>query len=324
MRFIFMRNVRRLVSGLVLGVVLGAPAMAQTKASVTYYGSSCNTSGGPTAAKCSQRNEGNGFAGGAFIKDSRWYLSFQPQSAMSVSALALRTQVETTGPVTVPIYLFGADPVTGAPDPNQLLSRGSIVVRKKLDWYLGWLCPAVPVAAGQQTYLTFENPKPGILKSEASTGRTVTHYRQLLPGGPISGPVNDTNWMFRVRCGTECPSLNALTPPRFGNGGQFVIEVRDASPTALALTGFGTSNTTFNGVPLPISLESFGNPNCTLQINAVPGNGHGIDPVGKSRIVVPIRDKGLMGTKFYVQTIIVNPITLQFESTQGIEAVIGF
>jgi hypothetical protein len=180
------------------------------------------------------------------------------------------------------------------------------------------------VAAGQQTYLTFENPKPGILKSEASTGRTVTHYRQLLPGGPISGPVNDTNWMFRVRCGTECPSLNALTPPRFGNGGQFVIEVRDASPTALALTGFGTSNTTFNGVPLPISLESFGNPNCTLQINAVPGNGHGIDPVGKSRIVVPIRDKGLMGTKFYVQTIIVNPITLQFESTQGIEAVIGF
>ncbi|MCB9883146.1 MAG: hypothetical protein H6832_02800 [Planctomycetes bacterium] len=311
---------------LVVLMLFAMSAYCQTKASVVYRGSSCRNEAGPIAPKCLASNEGNEFTAASLISNSRYYIRVQEAMELSISGFALRTKVETTGPVVVRAYLVGAD-VLGAPDPNKILSRGSVNVKQKFDWYMAWLCPAVKVPANDIVYLAFDNPNPGILESTAKTGRDGVHYRQPLPSGGMNGPFTGKKWVFRVRCGAECPALVALTPPRYGNGQDFVIEVQNGTPMGYGATMFGFSDTTFGNATLPIDLSSLvpsNNPNCQLQVSIAQGNGHGIDPVGKSRIVIPIKNKGLIGTKFYVQTIMADPNTLQFVNTQYIEAVIGY
>jgi hypothetical protein len=315
-------------ASLALFLASGSPVHAQTKASITYFGSACRVDTGLLSTKCAVRNEVGTFANTDLFNNMRYYLSHKPGTTMSISGFALNTKTVSVKKLEVPAMLVAADPVTGAPDPSKILSRGRFVVGQKQDWYLAWLCPAVEVKANTQVYLAFDVPKDEIWGSTVTTGNKVTHYRQALPSGVVVGPEKWWNWRFRVRCGGECPGLAALTPPRYGNSQEFVIEVQNASPLAFAITFFGNSNTTWNGYTLPLDLSVLvganTGSNCQLQVQMAFGNGHGISPTGKSRITIPIKEKALIGERFYVQTLTYDFMTSRIVNTQGMEAVIGF
>ncbi|MEZ6038223.1 MAG: DUF4397 domain-containing protein [Planctomycetota bacterium] len=69
--------------------------------------------------------------------------------------------------------------------------------------------------------------------------------------------------------GWNCgPSIGA-EPSAFDYGEPFAVTVTGADSNAMAIVNFGDSNSSFNGVPLPVALAPFGAPGCFLNTNLV-------------------------------------------------------
>lgn len=69
--------------------------------------------------------------------------------------------------------------------------------------------------------------------------------------------------------GWNCGPTISAVPAQFAYGQSFRVRASNADANAMAIVQFGTSNTTFNGVPLPISLTGAGAPGCFLSIDYV-------------------------------------------------------
>lgn len=100
----------------------------------------------------------------------------------------------------------------------------------------------------------------------------LTLQRDLTPAVPAEISTTTGGW----NCG---PSISAV-PANFAYGQSFLVRATNADPNAMAIVQFGTSNTNFNGVPLPVSLANAGAPGCFLNINFVAAVPAMANPAG--------------------------------------------
>ena len=108
--------------------------------------------------------------------------------------------------------------------------------------------------------------------------------------------------VFGAGCGaTSAPFVVARSLP--GLGTTFTLNVNNLPPAAVTSVLFGVSNTTWSGVPLPLSLGVIGAPSCTLYtsidiVTSASGSG------GTATWSVPIpNDPALSGFTFYNQAL---------------------
>lgn len=128
----------------------------------------------------------------------------------------------------------------------------------------------------------------------------------LFSGAPIGVSV------FGNGCSASsgiAPRIAATGVPTIGS--TFSINLSKATPAVQALFFFGISNTTWSGIPLPLSLAIVGMPNCSLNVSGeiiVPlltiggGQGGGISSV---TFVIP-SNPFLIGVSVFAQWFVMN------------------
>ena len=123
--------------------------------------------------------------------------------------------------------------------------------------------------------------------------------------------------------GTGCPNsagvpqLTASGPPWLGD--TMTLQMAPLPPAAFAYVLLGFSRTSWNGVPLPASLASFGFAACSLLQSA---DDTLLAPAGSLAITVP-NSPALIGLGFYLQGASVEFPPLRLGLSQGLDCVVG-
>lgn len=116
-----------------------------------------------------------------------------------------------------------------------------------------------PVAFTPATNVSYQFVAVGSLTG--GTFDVLSLQRDLTPAVPAEITTTVGGW----NCG---PSISA-SPAQFAYGQSFLVRATGAPGNAMAIVQFGDSNTSFQGVPLPVSLAAVGAPGCFLNINFV-------------------------------------------------------
>lgn len=119
-------------------------------------------------------------------------------------------------------------------------------------------------------------------------------------------------WFRRTRERDACPSSGTIYDGEVGGPGDLCsVWFYSLSPPNLpAVTWFGTSDTTWDGTPLPIDLTPIGFAGCSIQTDlrvGIAGQTDSRGGTGRFRIDVPIPfDQNLAGTECYTQTFVLD------------------
>ncbi len=225
--------------------------------------------------------------------------------------LAMRTQVPTgftatrvevftgegTGANTVALWSHDAT----NNQPLAPLGSGSWQMSFTNTWQGAPLTTPVALTSSQDIWVVW-SCQNGSQASTQGNGAGGASYRGSTNGGVSwTGPFSGTQWKFRIwsgpaghyevfgagcQGGAGIPRLSWFGLPRTGSS--FNVQLDSALPSTVALLTVGDSNTTANGLPLPLSLAALGAPNCSLLTSFPVTLTAGVDVTGQSVITLSI------------------------------------
>jgi hypothetical protein len=170
-----------------------------------------------------------------------------------------------------------------------------------------WIVDDVPQAPG---YLSLD-------WTAVANHRLVAAYRV-----PICGSFT----AFGQSCNTQFPGLihtatTARTPCGPYYNESVTYGVQNAFLNSVGVLIVGASNTTWNGVRLPLALPN--QPGCSLYTDVMVFLAFGVDGRGNggTNVILPF-DRSLAGARLYTQGLVLNPLGLQ-QWSNGIETLIG-
>lgn len=140
------------------------------------------------------------------------------------------------------------------------------------------------------------------------------------------GPVAAAN-SFGIACpGSNGPvALSASTVPTLG--ATVVRGITGMPPFTIFVFAEGLSNTSFNGVPLPVALPGTGTPGCLLSIRPDVAIAGLADAAGtwSTSLTVPM-DPAFLGFRWFDQAFVIDPPAnaLGLTSSNALELVVGF
>jgi hypothetical protein len=136
-----------------------------------------------------------------------------------------------------------------------------------------------------------------------------------------------------VQFGAGCRGSHGAAPVHFGTainqnpviGGPVSYELAQAPPGRFAAIQLGTSNTLWNGIPLPLRLDFLGMRGCTQWIAPAFEVYLFTDAAGTATLPIVLPpDPALVGVSVFTQGLITDPPSPGFAiTTNGLETVIG-
>ncbi|MCA8953621.1 MAG: hypothetical protein KDE27_29180 [Planctomycetes bacterium] len=236
------------------------------------------------------------------------------QLTMPVSAVVTRAEIftgERSGLNTLAIWTH--DPNTNAPGTQ--LGIGSWEMTSNNSWQGAPIANPVPLSTGQTFWLVW-GPQNAAQASSEGTGAGAQPYRGSFNGGASwNGPFMSVQWKFRLWAGpaghyeifgSGCSGSSGV--PRLAwddlptAGSSFDLLLDNGPLSGSALLGFGLSNTSYLGNPLPYSLSGLGGGAC--EILAAPESTVFVltDPSGSASYPTAFpANPALAGVTFYNQ-----------------------
>jgi hypothetical protein len=133
--------------------------------------------------------------------------------------------------------------------------------------------------------------------------------------------------------GAGCAGSNALVPDHFTLatpevGQVLTYEVKDVFGATSAALFIGTSNTLWNGIPLPLGLGLIGaDPSCAVLAAGTFTPGFAVDAAGAGSAALRFPGStSLVGTHVYTQVVVVDPFvaaSMKLIVSNGLDAVLG-
>jgi hypothetical protein len=239
--------------------------------------------------------------------------------------VAFRTQVPTSFVATrVEIWtgeraglntiaIWSDDPVLN--QPQTVLGSGQWEMGFTNGWQGAPLASPVPLSTGQDVWIVW-GPINGSQASVQGTGAGAQPQRGSFDGGLTwNGPFQSNQWKFRMWSGpaghfevfgSGCagsagvPRLSWSGLPMAGTS--FDVRLDRAPANTVAALILGDSATTWNGLPLPLSLAPFGAPSCSLLASLTATLGTGVDPAGTASVALALpANPALAGFPFWCQ-----------------------
>lgn len=171
----------------------------------------------------------------------------------------------------------------------------------------------------------------GLFSKIELTGRTpgeMLHIRVWEYGGNVEGTFQVSAYSyiepttFGVGCGD--PSTPVISASGFSVvGEQFSVELTNAPIVSVCALFIGASNTTWDGVSLPLDLSSLGFNACFMNVapNAIVPSATNVN--GEANATFTIPNTGLLGTTFYWQWLVATPGSGNpLHVTEGLETLI--
>jgi hypothetical protein len=285
---------------LLLSCLAARPTAQCLPARYSSFGQGCIGSG-QTATPCVSYNTNQGNLSGTATPADFAVLANSGQAGMAVCGVSFSTRSASGQPVTTTVSIY--DRPTGA-EPGLALGSTTMAIGGTLAVHSAVFSPSVIIPPQTGFFLVID-ARPRITLPLAITGTQITHYWGA--PGSWSAPLSH-NWKFQLNCCTSgaVPLLLNQGTPRVG--GVVTTLLSQAAPNALALQFTGFSDTTWNGIPLPLDLTLFGAPGCRLlapgtliQTIAVDAGGNGSLPLQIPAIQV------LCGARIIQQWLVVDP-----------------
>ncbi|MEO6597621.1 MAG: hypothetical protein ABIP94_22990 [Planctomycetota bacterium] len=261
------------------------------------------------------------------------------KTQVPTSFLATRVEVftgERTGLNT--IALWSHDVANNR--PLAPLGSGSWQMGVTNSWQGAPLLTPIALTAGQDIWVVWGSQN----SSQASVqgnGAGAQPYRGSFDSGATwNGPFQGLQWKFRIwsgpaghyeSYGAGCsggagvPRLSWFGLPLAGTS--FDIRLDRAIASTVALLTFGDSNAIANGIPLPLSLQFLGAPNCSLLTSLNTTVTSLVDVTGEAVLTVSIPpNPTLAGFRFYNQWFCFDAAAnaLGFTASNGGAATVGF
>jgi hypothetical protein len=236
------------------------------------------------------------------------------RTAIPTSFVATRVEVwtgEGTGLNTIAIWSH--DPVLN--QPQAVLGSGQWRMGNTNGWQGAPLATPVPLSTGQDVWIVW-GPINSSQASVQGTGAGAQPLRGSFDGGLTwNGPFQQNQWKFRMWSGPAghvevygAGCAGSAGTPRLAwsglpmAGGSFDVRLDRAPAGTVAALILGESDTTWSGLPLPLSLAPFGAGSCSLLASLATTLGTSVDPAGAAGmpIVVPA-NPALAGFPFFCQ-----------------------
>lgn len=116
---------------------------------------------------------------------------------------------------------------------------------------------------------------------------------------------------FDALTNTAVPHLYSDDTPQIGN--TFRVRVNQCLPSSVALLLFGSSATTWNGVPLPFDLGPYGAPGCSLLVENLISSALVTNPAGATNLQYTLPyNIYVLGQSFYNQAFVFDPAANAF------------
>ena len=216
--------------------------------------------------------------------------------------------------------------------PLAPLGGGSWSMGFTNTWQGAPLATPVALATNQDIWIVW-GCQNGAQASVEGTGAGAQPYRSSFNGGASwNGPYQGNQWKFRLwsgpaghyeSYGSGCQG-SAGTPRLswFGlpmAGAAFDVLLDSAPANTLAALIVGDSNTTYNGLPLPLPLASLGATNCSLLSSVTVSLASVVDPSGRAVMTLAIpANPALAGFLFFDQwfclDLAANPLGFTFSN----------
>lgn len=140
----------------------------------------------------------------------------------------------------------------------------------------------------------------------------------------FAGFIGD-QWAYGAGCegSAGVPRLSCAVRPQLGAA--LAMRVANVPAPGLALLVMGLSNSTWNGLPLPLNLLSTGAPGCWVLVSADATN-LGIASGGVANITFQIPVSGALGVRLFQQAAVIDPAAngVGLTLSNAIEQFIGF
>ena len=294
-----------------------------TPGSATVYGASCAGSKPGLPQACLVANDTTSKTSVALRASTTYAFEVTAPSALEIVGFEIFANSTTGAAQTVPAHLFALD---GAGQPTIPLASGSITLGTTPGWTTAQLSPA-SVAAGTTFCVGFDTGAVPPAAFEATTGGTDVPYHRFENG--VWGPrtTGRFEWSIRVLCRpttTLSPMLQASGVMDAGH--DYELTMTDALPLTLGGIAIGISDTSMNGIPLPLPLDVVGAFGCSiLSDQIVVGTGF-VDGAGSFRMPVAIpNNPWFVGWRIFHQGVVVDPAANAFGYvlTHGIAVRIG-
>ena len=296
---------------------LGSPGAA------TAYGASCTGSKPGAPQSCVIRNDTTAKTSVALRASATYAFEVTTPVALEIVGFEVFANSTTGNPLTVPAHVFALD---AAGTPSIPLATGSITIGTAPGWTTAHVSTAL-VAAGSTFCVGFDTGAVPPSAFEATTGGQDIPYHRFENGAWGVRTTGRFEWSIRVLCRpttTLPPMLQAAGVMDAGHS--YELTMTDALPLTFGGISIGISNTSMNGIPLPLPLDVVGAVGCTiLSDQLVVGTGF-VDGVGSFRMPVSIPNSPyFVGWRIYHQGVVVDPTANAFGYvlTHGIAVQIG-
>lgn len=211
------------------------------------------------------------------------------------------------------IALWSHDAVQN--QPLAPLGSGTWQMGYTNSWQGAPLATPVVLTANQDIWVVWA-PQNGAQASVQGTGAGAQPQRGSFDGGLTwNGPFQSNQWKFRIWSGPAghfevygagcqgaagVPRLSWFGTPMAGTSFNVLLDRAPASTVAALIVG--DSNTAYNGLPLPLSLQSLGAGNCSLLSSVTATFTSGVDVTGQAVMTLAIpANPALAGFPFYSQ-----------------------
>lgn len=211
------------------------------------------------------------------------------------------------------IALWSHDPTLN--QPLVPLGSGTWQMGFTNSWQGAPLATPVSLTANQDIWIVWA-PQNGSQASVQGTGVGAQPQRGSFDGGLTwNGPYQSNQWKFRIWSGPAghfevfgagcqgtagVPRLSWFGLPMAGGSFNVLLDRAPASTVAALIVG--DSNTSYGGLPLPLSLQSLGAPNCSLLSSVTATFTSGVDVTGQAVLTLAIpANPALAGYPFYSQ-----------------------
>jgi hypothetical protein len=187
---------------------------------------------------------------------------------------------------------------------------GTLKVGTVSKFYRTTFSSPLVIPAGKIFYIGYRTPSNFNFKPEAGTGAILkgTYYWN---GPNWSGPWSHRKFAWKVNCAGgssgAVPFLSATGVPTLGQ--TFKVNLAQARKNTAAVLIFGTSNTNWIGINLPLDLTFLGAKGCFLRASMdLFLVGTAVGTTGASSVTVGIPNlTSLMGIKFHNQYFVIDP-----------------
>jgi len=221
-------------------------------ASFTNYGQGCV---GSATQSCPQLNPNGGTLSNS-TNSFEYSFEVQLTGSLQVSGFDIYTE-SNSGTINRPAHIY-AD--AGGEPAATPLATTTITVGPSAGFYTATFSP--PVTVNGTFYVGYENSPGGVISNLNSGTNGTGFYRTAVTGSwSQSGLVQRPSWRI------NCSGGNTLTPS-LGNQGlpilnsTYNVTLADTIPSTFAILASGSSDTSWNGTPLPLPL--IGAPGCDL------------------------------------------------------------